>query len=369
MKTLIKILIASVFILILLGAVLVFSASGTYSAIKFNNIYVLFKLHLWKVFSALAALIVFSVLPYENYKRFSKFFMIGIIVLLFLTLVFASEVKGASRWIDLGIFQFQPSELAKIILIIHLAKMIELKGKFIKDFKNGYVYLMFWILMVCGLVIAQPNVSTSVIIFIVSFVLLFIGGARIKHLAATAGTLLIVGGSIMMSLSHARERIMTFINTFGEGGESNIQVLQSKIALGSGGMFGVGIGHSRQSDLFLAESYSDFIFSILGEELGFIGTVAVLFTYLTIFTIGIIIAKKAPDRFGQLLAFGLAFNIVLSGFINAAVATGVIPTTGITLPFLSFGGTSIILFSISIGVIINIGLQTYKKRELIMAKA
>ena len=134
--------------------------------------------------------------------------------------------------------------------------------------------------------------------------------------------------------------------------------------MGSGGIVGVGLGHSRQSDLFLPESYGDFIFSILGEELGLIGTISILFIYLLIFTIGLVIAKRAEDKFGQLLGFGLSFNIVFAAFINAGVVSGILPTTGITLPFISFGGTSIIIFAMSVGIIINIASQTAKKQEL-----
>jgi cell division protein FtsW len=152
------------------------------------------------------------------------------------------------------------------------------------------------------------------------------------------------------------------------GGDINIQVKQAKIALGSGGLLGVGLGHSRQSDLFLPESYGDFIFSIFGEELGFAGAVILLFVFLLLFATCLVVAKKAQDPFGKLLVLGLGFNIIISAFINAAVVTGLIPTTGITLPFISFGGTSIILFAVSIGIIINVGRQTVKTTELKIAQ-
>jgi cell division protein FtsW len=167
---------------------------------------------------------------------------------------------------------------------------------------------------------------------------------------------------MMMMFTHSRERIFKFINSINGDSKPFDQVIQAKIGLGSGGLLGLGIGHSRQSDLFLPESYGDFIFSILGEELGFIGTVLVLLIYFTIFFIGILIAKKAKDPFGQLLGFGISFNLLVSAFLNAAVVTGLVPTTGITLPMISFGGTSIIIFSVSIGILINIAKQSIREK-------
>jgi cell division protein FtsW len=199
-----------------------------------------------------------------------------------------------------------------------------------------------------------------------SFAVLYVGGAKVKHISAIIFPAIGLLGSVIMIFKHSRERVLTFINSLLTGNDINIQVKQAKIALGSGGFTGLGLGHSRQSDLFLPESYGDFIFSILGEELGFVGTVAVLFLYLFLFAICLVIAKKAKDRFGQLLVFGLAFNILISAFINAGVVTGLFPTTGITLPFISFGGTSIMIFGVSVGIIVNIARQTVKTEELRM---
>jgi len=364
MKNLQRILVILVLGLMVLGALLVFSASGTYSEIKFNDIYSLFKSHIWKIIAALASMIIFSIIPYEYYKKFSKPLLLGIIIILILTVIISPKLKGASRWIDLGLVTFQPSELAKLILFMHLAGMIERKGKLIQNFKNGFQYPLIWVIIVGGLVLIQPNFSTSIIIMLTSFTVLYVGGARLKHIVTTLGVISIFGGTVMMLFSHSRERMIGFIESIRGAGEANIQVMQAKIGLGSGGIWGVGLGQSRQSDLFLPESYGDFIFSILGEEFGLLGTVTVLAIYFAIFFIGVIIAKNSKDTFGQLLGFGISFNIIISAFINSAVVTGLIPTTGITLPFISFGGTSIILFSASIGILINITMQSAKEKDL-----
>ncbi|MHB9040394.1 MAG: FtsW/RodA/SpoVE family cell cycle protein [Melioribacteraceae bacterium] len=368
MNTLVKILIVLVVGMIALGAILVLTASGTYSLSKFNSLYFLFKSHLWKVVAAFIAMIICAYIPYDKYRAHTKKLLFLIITVLVLTFLFAPKVKGASRWIDLGFFQFQPSEAAKVILIMHLAYMLEKMGDDLFDFKKGFVFPLISIGIVSGLVLIQPNVSTSLIIAITSFAVIFAAGARIKHIAAIVVPSMAVVGLVIMIFKHSRERVITFIQSLINGGDINIQVKQAKIALGSGGIFGIGLGHSRQSDLFLPESYGDFIFSILGEELGFIGTVAILVLFLFLFFTCLVIAKKAQDKFGQLLVLGLGFNIIVSAFINACVVTGLIPTTGITLPFISFGGTSIILFAVSIGIIVNVGRQTVKTTELKIAQ-
>jgi cell division protein FtsW len=378
MNGLYKTVIILVVAFMMLGAIIVFTASGTYSDQRFESIYHMFAQHLWKVIAAGFCIWLFSLIPNELYKQHSKKLIFAIIGVLILTLFFAPKVKGATRFIDLGVIQFQPSELAKLILIIHLANMVEKLGDKISDFKNGFMFALIWIVLISGLVLIQPNVSTSFIIAITGFTVLYVGGVKFKHIFFTFLTAGGVIGTVMMAFPHSRQRIFTFMNSVITGEEINKQVMQAKIALGSGGWFGVGLGESRQSDLFLPESYGDFIFSILGEELGFAGTVSVLFFYLALFIICLIIAKKIKgknefqitghQKFGQLLVFGLAFNILLSGFINAGVVTGLLPTTGITLPFISFGGTSILLFGVSIGIIVNVAKQTLKTENSKMAQ-
>ncbi len=367
MKNLIRIIIVLVVILMLLGSIIVFTASGTYSATKFNSMYYLFKSHAWKVLVAGVLLFITALVPYDYYRKYSKPILMFVVLLLLITL-FMPRYKGASRWIELSFIGFQPSELVKVAILIHLAQLIERKGDLIADFKRGFLFCLVWIFGIAGLLILQPKVSSAIIIMITTFSMLYVGGARLKHIIITSLTVGTVATVIMFLLKHTRERILSFFESFMHGGNANIQVLQAKIALGSGGWLGVGLGHSRQSDLFLPESYGDFIFSILGEEIGFAGTVLVLILYLALFVATIIIAKKAQDRFSQLLAFGLGMNILMSTIVNTAVVMGLIPTTGVTLPFISFGGTSIMIFAVSIGMIINIGNQSLRTDELKLAQ-
>jgi cell division protein FtsW len=364
MKILQRTLIVLVVAMMILGALLVLSASGSYSQMRLDNFYALFKSHMWKVLAAGILMVAASLIPYDFYKKYSKEVIIATLILLMITFFTAPKVKGAARWIDLGFMKFQPSEFAKLILIIHLAKLIEKKGELIQNFKDGYKYIVVWIFAVAGLVLIQPNVSTGLMIVVLGFTMLYVAGAKLRHIFATMGVAGLAGGSAMMLFAHSRERILTFFSSVNTGGEINTQALQAKIALGSGGFWGLGIGQSRQSAGFLPESYGDFIFSVLGEEFGFFGALLVLLVFFVIFLIGVVIAKKANDKFGQLLAFGISFNILLSALINAGVVSGILPTTGITFPFISFGGTSIMLFGISVGILLNISHSILKARTM-----
>lgn len=349
------------FALMMLGLIIVMSASSTYSAIRFDNLFHLFNSHLFKVVFGMIVLIIFCAVPYELYKEFSKPAILLMSGLLVLTLFIAPNIKGAGRWINLGFLSFQPADIAKLVLIVHLSALIEDKGELIKNYKEGFLYLMFWVLLVSGLILIQPNVSNGVLLVFISFVMLYIGGAKITHLLGTALVCLLTVAAAAMLFAHSRERILTFISALSSGGSPNIQVKQALLGLGSGGVFGVGVGHSMQSNLFLPESYGDFIFAIVGEELGFIGSVIVLMSYLVIFIAGVLIAKKTKDVFGQMLAFGITFSILIYAFINAAVATGLVPTTGLPLPFISYGGTSLIFLCISVGILVNIAYSNAKK--------
>lgn len=351
------------FALMLLGLIIVMSASSTYSAFKFESTFHLFNSHLIKVFLGLFFLIGFCFIPYEIYKYYSKWALITVAIVLVLTLFFAPNIKGAGRWLDLGIITVQPADIAKLILVVHLAALIEQKQELINDFKQGFLYAFIWVMLIAGLIFIQPNISTGVLLVVISLTLLYVGGARFKHIVVSSMFSVLVAGGFAMFFTHSRSRIFGFIKAMSDGGDLNLQVKQALYGLGSGGLTGVGVGNSKQNNLFLPEAYGDFIFAILGEEMGFIGSIIVLVSYLVLFVAGIMIAKKAKDRFGQLLAFGITFSIVIYAFVNVAVTTGLVPTTGLPLPFISYGGTSILFLSISIGILINIAIMNSKREN------
>lgn len=349
-------------VLLLVGLIIVMSASSTYSVNKFDSVFHLFNWHLLKVVLGFGFMIAFSFIPYELYKTYSKVAIFLMVAVLIYTLIAAPNIKGAGRWLNLWIVSVQPADIARLVLIVHLAVMLDQKHDLLDDYKATVVPMFVWIMVIAGLIFVQPNISTGILIVLISITMLYVGGVKMKGifyamLASSTASL-----ALALIYSHSRERIFAFIDSvFNGGGDINLQVKQALYSLGSGGIFGVGLGNSMQSNLFLPEAYGDFVFAILGEETGFLGTVLVITFYLILFGAGILIAKKAKDRFGQLLAFGITISIVTYALVNIAVTTGLIPTTGLPLPLISYGGTSLIFVCIGIGILINIALSNQKK--------
>lgn len=351
--------------LILLGLIIVMSASSTYSVFKFEDAFHLFNSHLFKAGVGLVFLILFCFIPYEVYRKISKPAIIFSVALLVITLFVAADIKGGRRWLDLGVISVQPADFARLVLIIHLANLLENKYDLLQSYRHGFVYLILWVVFVSSLIMIQPNISSGILVISISLALMYVGGARLKHILTSVGSFALAGGAIAMIFSHSRERIFSFISSIQHGSSMNIQVKQAVYSLGSGGITGVGIGNSMQNNLFLPEAYGDFIFAILGEELGFLGSLLVLMSFMVLFICGILISKRAKDKFGQLLAFGLSFSIISYAFVNVGVTLGLLPTTGLPLPFISYGGTSIVFLCISIGILINIALSNQVSKVIV----
>jgi len=351
------------FVLMLLGLIIVMSASSTYSVVKFDSVFYMFNSHLFKVGMGVVFIILFALIPYEFYKSISKPLIFFTAVLLVYTLIFAPSIKGAGRWLDLGIVTIQPADIAKLVLIIHLAFLLEDKLNIVDNFRHGYLYMFIWVMTISGLIMIQPNISSGILLLIISLVIIYVGGGKLKHIVLSSlASFFVIAGTAML-FTHSRARIFSFIDSIFSGGDINFQVKQALYSLGSGGLFGVGIGNSMQSNLFLPEAYGDFIFAILGEELGLAGALLVLLAYIILFISGILIAKKTRDRFGQLLAFGITLSITVNALVNVGVTTGVLPTTGLTLPFISYGGTSLVFICISIGILINIAFTNHLRQK------
>ncbi len=363
MKRLALIIFFNAIALMLLGLVIVMSASSTYSVFKFESVFHLFNSHLFKVGLGILFLIIFCFVPYELYKGFSKGALIATAVILVITLIISPSIKGAGRWLDLGFISIQPADIAKLALIIHLAFLLEDKTNLIENFRHGFMYLFIWVILISGLILIQPNFSNGILLIMISLTIMYVGGARLKHIFVSLIGVITAGGFAALIYPHSRERIFSFVSSIQNGGDINLQVKQALYSLGSGGITGVGVGNSMQNNLFLPEAYGDFIFAILGEELGFIGAVLVLVSFFTLFIAGIMVAKKAKDRFGQILAFGITLSVVTYAFVNIAVTTGLLPTTGLPLPFISYGGTSLLFLCISIGILINIALSNEAKNK------
>ena len=356
-----RIVLFVVLFLMVASTVVVYSASSTWALQKYGATSGLVNRHIIKVLMGIAAIFIAMRINYHTYKRITKFAVCICLVLLLFTLAVGGEIKGAARWLSIGGFSIQPSEAAKFALMFHLSALLALKKERIRDFNVGFLPMILWIGAVVVLVMLQPNFSTGAIIFCLGVIMLFVGGASLQHIFYSLAALLPAAMVYMLSAEYRMKRILSYAglaNGNTAPSKSNYQLWQGIIGFGNGGIFGVGMGASKQRDLFLPESYGDFIFSIIGEEYGLIGTVIFMALFLTILLRGLKIAKNAPDDFGKYLAIGITCTIVIYALGNALVTLGVLPTTGLPMPFVSYGGSAILFSSFAIGVLLNISSHT-----------
>lgn len=356
----------SVMILMGLSVLVVYTASSSWALQKFGKSEVLLTSHVFKVFIAIVALFIGMNIDYKKYQKFTKGVLIIACLLLLFTLVLGGEVKGAIRFLRFGSIGVQPSEFAKFALIFHLSTMLVTKKESVLDFKKGYIPMVLWVGIISGLVMIQPNFSTGSMILLISFILIFIGGIRLKHLVLTVAPLIPIVLIYMVSASYRWARAEAFLKNFSSLltldsitiKESGYQLWQGIIGFGNGGILGVGLGNSKQRDLFLPESYGDFIFSIVGEEYGILGTLFFMTLFFLILWRGFKIARYSQDDYGKFLAYGITITITVYALINASVTLGLLPTTGLSMPFVSYGGSSIVFSAYAIGVLLNISKQT-----------
>lgn len=339
--------------LLITGMVMVFSASAIMANSKYGSLTYFFrKQAIWGVLS-LILMISFSHFKYSILKRKPvPYIILGTALVLLIGLfVFGAKIHGARRWYHLGLFNFQPSELAKWSLIIFFAYFLADSKKDIKNLKKSLLPLMGVLGVTLFLIMLQPDLSTSLMIGVICLSLVFIGGAKIRHLGAMA---LLAVPALVFMMSYQLQRIITWWHALDDPLKAPYQVLQSLIGLGRGGWFGFGLGQSKQKFFFLPDSHTDFIFSILGEEAGFIGTTIVLILFMLFLIRGLLIARKTRDHFGKFLAIGITLSIVLYALINAAVVSMLVPATGLPMPFISYGGSNIIFLGIGSGILLSI---------------
>ena len=349
-------ILISVMILMVIGLAVVYSASSTWAWERYGESSRLLGSHAVKVLVGFLAIFVFMHVDYRVYKKISKPLLLLYAGALVVTLAFGGEMKGAVRSLSVGGFSLQPSEFARYALIIHLAFLLSVRKEAIQDFKKGFLPLMIWVGLIAGLVLLQPNFSNGAMIVAVSLVLAFMGRVRLSHLTGTAAAMALLLSAYLFSAQYRIDRLKSFLPD--AGGETGYQLKQGILAFGNGGIIGLGPGQSRQRDFFLPESYGDFVFSIIGEEYGLFGAVFVLLLFLVVALRGMKIAKYALDDFGRYLAAGIASCITLYALVNAGVTLGVLPTTGLPMPFVSYGGSSMLASSIAIGILLNISSYT-----------
>ncbi len=346
----------SVIFLTVIGALMILSASSIRALQNYGDLYYFFRRQLIFIVTGLIFMFIFSHINYRNYLYHSRKLILLSLGMLVVVLIpaFGISIHGSRRWLNFGFFNFQPSEFTKLAVVIYISSFIYRKKTQIKSFSQGILPPMIVVSAMFFLISQQPDMGTAVTLFIVAILLLIIGGVKISHLfiiGMPGSTLLIY---YITSASYRMNRILTFLDPWRDPRGAGYHIIQSLLALGSGGITGVGPGGSRQKFLYLPEPGTDFIFAIIGEELGLIGAagVVLLFAYLTYS--GIKISINAPDIFGSMLAAGLTLMIIIQVFINIGAVTALLPVTGITLPFISYGGSSLLIMMISTGILLNI---------------
>lgn len=344
-----------ILVLLAIGINMVFSASMVEDYYKYHDALHHLKRQLLWSGVGIIALLVMSSIDYHKLRNKKLIFFGMIITLVLLAVVlFMPEVNGAKRWIGVGSLGIQPSEVAKIILIIYLSDTITRKGEKIKSFMYGIVPVLLITGIFAFLIMMEPNMSTTVILMTVSLGLLFIGGADLKYMG---GIFLsgIAGAVAAIAVAPYRmKRFTAFLNPWNDPLDTGFQAIQSLYALGSGGFFGVQLGQSRQKFHYIPEAQNDFIFSIIGEELGFIGVFIIILLFALLIWRGMKIALNCKDKFGSLVAAGITTLIAVQSSINFLVVSSFMPVTGVTLPLISYGGSSLVFTMASLGILLNI---------------
>ena len=356
-----------VLLLLIFSIGVVYSASSDYSFVHYKDANQMFKLHIVKVFLGIFLIFFFAKIDYRYYQDISKILMIVSIAALVSVFIIGVSIRNVNRWINIGPISFQPSDLAKYTLIIHLATLMVRKKGYVNELYRGYLPILFYIILVCVLIARQPNFSTAVIIFGSSMMLLLTSQVKIKHLVITCISLLPIAIGFILTKSYIVNRFEHYAD-FTSGGSAQHQLNQAIIGLGSGGFLGVGMGNSIQKEFFLPDAHGDFIFSIIGEEYGFIGAAAVVALFTLIMFRGYRVSKLINDDFGKYVAFGITTIISAYAVVNISVACGIIPTTGVPVPFISYGGTALIFNSIAIGILLNISSYRNETAEMISAR-
>lgn len=339
------------------GLVMVFSASYYYAqntaTVNYDGYYYIRK---QAVFLAIGfpVMILLSYFDYRRLDRFKVVAMLISIILLIAVLIFGQETNGAKRWLVIGGQSIQPSEIAKFGMMLYMAAFMAKKHAVMTSFTKGMLPMLLVIGVICGLVMLQPNMSMAVIMGLMGYALLYIGGCDIKQMLLLALVLAALFGLLAAIEPYRLARLTSFVDPWADPLGDGYQLIQSYYALGSGGLFGVGLNNSKQKLLYMTYAESDFIFAIVCEELGLIGGLCILAAYVFIIYRGIRIALLSRDRFGSLLAAGITVVFGLQVFVNIGVCTGVLPTTGQALPFISAGGSSMVIFLAAMGVLLNV---------------
>ena len=281
----------------------------------------------------------------------------GCVAGLLLVLAVGPQINGARRWLALGFFSIQPTEMAKLAVVLYLAAFLSNPDRRVTDWQRGFLPPVAMVGMICGLIVVVPDLGSTVVISLVFVGMMYLAGARVRHLAYL-GLPMIMGLCALIWMSPERwERMTTFMNPFAYREGAGYQLVQSILALENGGLFGVGLGQGKQKLLYLPEGHTDFVLALVGEELGLIGTSGLLALFAILVCKGFRVAALAPDLFGRYLALGITMLLGIQALINAGVVSGMLPTKGLTLPLVSYGGSSLLVTMLAIGILLSVARQ------------
>lgn len=354
------------YLLTLIGLIIMFSASGVMAETRYgDSTFFLKRQSLW-LLSGLVALHWVAQRDYNVWKTLTPYGLALTFVLLVLVLLpfMGTQVNGARRWFRLAGFSIQPGEIAKLAVVLYLASFLVRKEHDLVTFTRGVLAPMAVVGLFAGLLLLEPDMGTAVVLTLLLFGLLFLGGARLPHLLVLGLVLLAVAYMLIMQSDYRRRRLLNFLDPWKDSADTGFQLTQSFVALGNGGWFGVGLGEGRQKLFFLPEAHTDFVLALVGEELGFLGTGLLIVLFAILIVKGFKIAGQAPDAFGRHLACGITLLVGIQVLINMSVVSGLLPTKGLTLPFVSYGGSSLIVSLVAMGILLSISRAGPTSRPL-----
>jgi len=339
-----------------IGVVMVYSASAIMAAERFHDGFYFLKRQLAYTLAGFVLMAGATYFKYENWRKLAVVSLLGSIVLLVLLFVpgLGVRVGGAMRWLRLPGLTLQPAELVKLSMVLYLAHSLTRKKEKVRSLAKGYLPYMMVLGVLLLILLKQPDLGSAMIIAGVSLGMLIVAGVRWLYILPTILMSLPVLYFLVMQVDYRRRRIMAFLDPWDDPFDTGFQIIQSLVAFGKGGVFGQGLGIGEQKLFYLPEAHTDFIFSVIGEELGLVGVVVVAALFLTLVLCGVRIALQCQEPFGRNLAFGLSLLLGLEAFVNLAVCMGLLPTKGLALPFISYGGTSLVVCLVAVGILLNI---------------
>jgi cell division protein FtsW len=352
-------LAATVGVLNVVGAVMVLSASSVSSLTDYGSAWYFFQRQIAWTVVAVAAFMITARIDYHSWRRWLRPLLVvsGVLLLAVLIPGIGVEVAGSRRWLGTGALRVQPTEIAKLALLVFAADVVARRAKELHDWRRVLRPVVLVTALLGALVLREPDLDSTIVLLLIAFTVLIVGGVRLRHLAVVGSVTAVVGTLLALSEPYRRARMFAFLNPSSDASSTGYQISQSLIAVGSGGWTGVGLGAGRAKWLFLPNAHTDFIFAIIGEELGLLGCLLVVGLFVAFAVLGTRAALRAPDRFGTLLAAGVTAWVVGQAAINIGAVIGLLPVSGIPLPFVSFGGSALVFTMIAAGILGNVARQ------------